>query len=51
MQKGFSLVEMLIASLLGGLLLLAASQGLATLGKHQKNQSELLRLTERSNLA
>lgn len=51
MQKGFSLVEMLIASLLGGLLLLAASQGLATLVKHQKNQSELVRLTERSNLA
>src|SRR5690554_6549120 len=51
MQKGFSLVELLIVSLLGSLLLLAASQGLATLGKHQKNQSELLRLTERSNLA
>lgn len=51
MQKGFSLVELLIVSLLGSLLLLAASQGLATLAKHQKDQSELLRLTERSNLA
>ncbi|GLR65135.1 PilW family protein [Marinospirillum insulare] len=51
MQKGFSLVEMLVASLFSGLILLSASQGLATLIKFQTNQSELVRLQERSNLA
>lgn len=51
MQKGFSLAEMLVVSLFGSFLLLAASQVLTTLIRHQVNQSELLRLTENSALA
>lgn len=51
MQKGFSLVEMLIVSLFGSFLLLATSHALTTLIKYQTQQSELLRLAERSYLA
>lgn len=51
MQKGFSLIEMLMVSLFSSLLLLALSHGLITLIKFQTEQSELLRLTERLTLA
>lgn len=51
MQKGFSLIEMLMVSLLGSFLLLAASQVLTTLIKYQTDQSELLRLAENTALA
>ncbi|NLW04996.1 MAG: prepilin-type N-terminal cleavage/methylation domain-containing protein [Pseudomonadaceae bacterium] len=51
MQQGFSLVEMLIVSLFGSLLLLATSQGLINLISYQTDQSELLRLAENASLA
>ncbi len=51
MQKGFSLIEMLVVSLFGSFLLLATSHALTTLIKYQTQQSELLRLAERSYLA
>lgn len=51
MQKGFTLLEMLIISLFGGLLLLATSQVIVTLMTRQADQSELLRLTENAMLA
>lgn len=51
MQKGFSLVEMLLVSLLSSLLLLAASQALIVLVRHQSDFSELLRLNENTALA
>lgn len=51
MQKGFSLVELLLVSLFGSLLLLTTSHALALLIKQQTHQSELLRLTEQSYLA
>lgn len=50
MQKGFSLIELLVVSLFGGLLLLAASQLLLSLIRYQADQSELLRLTENATL-
>lgn len=51
MQKGFTLLEMLMVSLFGGLLLLAASQVIITLINTQADQSELLRLAENAMLA
>lgn len=51
MQKGFTLLEMLLVSLFGGLLLLAVSQAIITLIRAQADQSELLRLAENAMLA
>jgi len=51
MQKGFSLIEMLLAGLFGSLLLTASSQALIGLIRYQTDQSELLRLTEKTTLA
>lgn len=51
MQKGFTLLEMLMVSLFGGLLLLAVSQAIITLIRAQADQSELLRLAENAMLA
>ncbi|HKM16302.1 MAG TPA: prepilin-type N-terminal cleavage/methylation domain-containing protein [Marinospirillum sp.] len=51
MQKGFTLLEMLMVSLFGGLLLLAASQVIINLINTQADQSELLRLAENAMLA
>lgn len=50
MQKGFSLAEMLLVSLLAGLLLLAVSQAIITLVRMQADQSALLRLAENAML-
>lgn len=51
MQKGFSLLELLTVSFFGGLLLLAASQGIAQLLQQQNYLSQAQRLHETAALA
>lgn len=50
-QYGFNLVELLLVSLLGGLILLAASQVYAALAQQQMRQQLLLQLDHQARLA
>ncbi|WP_162299677.1 prepilin-type N-terminal cleavage/methylation domain-containing protein [Marinospirillum perlucidum] len=50
-HSGFSLIEVLVVTLVGGLLLVASTQVFTQLVQYQRQQMQTLRLTERTRLA